>query len=569
VRFRSWAGHEMPVVLPAIAGRVGGTVDIAWLVVAGRLVLAGVFLVSGVAKLADLRGSREAARAFGVPAALAGVVGTALPLAELAVAAMLLPANSARWGALGSLVVLIIFALAIVIALVRGRRPQCNCFGQLHSAPVGWKTLARNLLLAATAGFLLLAGTVSSPSLLAWMGGLTIGEAISLGLAAISLAAAAILGWLLLNLVRQQGRILLRLDHIEGDERRAADAPPAANRSQPVPAVKTNQPAAGLPVGDLAPEFRLADVYGDMVTLSDLRENAKPVMLLFTDPGCGPCASLLPQVADWQQEYASELTIALISRGTVAANRAEADQHQLVRVLLDDGHEVAASYRCLATPSAVVVDTRGAIAAPSAAGADAVQSLLTRTLSARGGAIPAELNLVPAASKDRHGHDPGSHQNGDVSHHRAMVGLSIGTPAPGFALPDSSGRTTALIHFRGHNTLVLFWNPGCGFCRQLLPELKAWEAKPPPTAPRLVLVSTGDAAAAAQMGLASPVLLDPAMDVMTRFAVSGTPIAVLVGPEGQIQSDPAIGGPGVIDQLYARPGASRAGENRMPAPSSS
>ena len=126
----------------------------------------------------------------------------------------------------------------------------------------------------------------------------------------------------------------------------------------------------------------------------------------------------------------------------------------------------------------------------------------------------------------------------------------------------------ALTDFRGHNTLVLFWNPGCGFCQQLLPDLKAWEADRPATAPQLVLVANGDATTNAQMGLASSVLLDPVMDVMTSFGVSGTPIAVLVSPEGKIQSDPAIGGPAVIEQLYARLQASRMREDPMPTPSS-
>jgi peroxiredoxin len=490
--------------------------------------------------------------AFGVPARVAGVVGTALPVVELAVAAMLLPAASARWGVVGSLALLATFSAAIVTALIRGRRPQCHCFGQLHSAPVGWKTLVRNLALAGIAVSVLVAENNASQSLVAWMGGLTIGEAVSLSLAAISLVVAATLGWLLLHLVRQQGRILLRLDQLEGGGWRAEEIPSAE---------MGGREGNGLPAGSPAPEFRLRDVIGDTVSLSALRANDKPVMLVFTDPGCGPCVALLPQVADWQQQHASRLTLALISRGTVAANKAKADQHKLVRVLIDDSNEVAANYRCLGTPSAVVVDNAtGSIAAPAAAGADAIHSLLTRTLSARGGAIPAELNLVPAASRNGHSHDPGSHQNGDVSHRRAVAGLSIGTPAPEFTLPDPSGHAVALTDFRGHNTLVLFWNPSCGFCQQLLPELKVWEAKPPPTAPRLVVVSAGDATAAAQMGLASPVLLDSTMRVMTNFGVSGTPIAVLVSPQGQIQSDPAIGGPGVMEQLYPRPRPSRDGE---------
>jgi uncharacterized membrane protein YphA (DoxX/SURF4 family) len=44
-----------------------------------RLLLACVFLVAGVAKLADLAGSRRAVIDFGVPERLAGVVGVGGP----------------------------------------------------------------------------------------------------------------------------------------------------------------------------------------------------------------------------------------------------------------------------------------------------------------------------------------------------------------------------------------------------------------------------------------------------------------------------------------------------------
>ena len=110
-------------------------------VLLARLVLAVVFLVAGIAKLADLAGSRQALRDFGVPAKLSTPFGVLLPLAELAVAVALLPAASAWWGALGALALLLVFVAGISYALLRGRTPECHCFGQLHSAPVGLPTL--------------------------------------------------------------------------------------------------------------------------------------------------------------------------------------------------------------------------------------------------------------------------------------------------------------------------------------------------------------------------------------------------------------------------------------------
>ena len=91
-------------------------------------------------------------RDFGVPARLATPLGTLLPLAELVVAVALLLPISAWWGGLGALLLLLLFVVGISYNLAQGRQPDCHCFGQLHSAPAGWPTLIRNLVLAAVAG---------------------------------------------------------------------------------------------------------------------------------------------------------------------------------------------------------------------------------------------------------------------------------------------------------------------------------------------------------------------------------------------------------------------------------
>src|SRR5438105_3690976 len=146
-----------------------------------RLILAAVFLVAGFAKLADLAGSRAALRNFGVPAALASPFGVLLPTLELAVAVALLPVASAWWGAIGALVLLLLFVAGISYNLARGRIPDCHCFGQLHSAPAGWSTLIRNLGLAALAGVVVIFGrTTAGLDLGSWLGMLSVAQRIEL-----------------------------------------------------------------------------------------------------------------------------------------------------------------------------------------------------------------------------------------------------------------------------------------------------------------------------------------------------------------------------------------------------
>ena len=135
------------------------------------------------------------------------------------------------------------------------------------------------------------------------------------------------------------------------------------------------------------------------------------------------------------------------------------------------------------------------------------------------------------------------------------VGPKVGDPAPKVRLANLQGETVELEAFRGEETLVLFWNPGCGFCQQMLPDLKEWEENRPEDAPRLLVVSAGTEEANREMGLTSTVVLDQHFAAGQAFGASGTPSAVLVDAEGKVASDLAVGTSAVL-QLA---GASRTG----------
>src|SRR2546421_213973 len=123
-----------------------------------RIILALVFAVGGVTKLADLPGSRRGLEEFGLSRALAVPLGTLLPVLEVAVAAALIPVASAWCGALAALALLVVFTAGVAFTLLSGRRPDGHCFGQLYSAPIGWGTLARNAVMIALAAFVVWQG---------------------------------------------------------------------------------------------------------------------------------------------------------------------------------------------------------------------------------------------------------------------------------------------------------------------------------------------------------------------------------------------------------------------------
>ena len=484
-----------------------------------RLLLALVFVVAGAAKLADPKGSRQAIVDFGVPAVLATPLGILLPLAELAVAVALIPASTAWWGAVGALALLLLFVVGIGNSLAQGRKPDCHCFGQLHSAPAGGKTLARNAALAAVAGFVVWQGyNGAGPSAVGWLSSpsATRIAALVFGLVVLGLLVGA---WsLLLQVVRQNGRLLSRIEVLEG-WRLASGAAPSANGS-----------ATGLPGGTRAPGFELPGLDGERHTLESLLAPGKPVMLVFTDSDCGPCTAMLPEIARWQEDLAETLTISLVSGGEPEENRAKSSEHGLRDVLLEDG-EVSDEYEVHGTPSAVLVRPDGTIGSSIALGEEAIRALVAYARDYAAAHAAAQREAMP----ERSGPEPGE-------------------PAPDLRLADLEGHTVDLEDFRGEKTLVLFWDPGCGFCQQILPDLKQWEESRPEDAPRLLVVSAGAEEASREQGFSSTVVLDQQFAVGRAFGASGTPSAVLVDEEGKVASELALGTPEVLDLTRTRQG---------------
>ena len=85
------------------------------------------------------------------------------------------------------------------------------------------------------------------------------------------------------QLVKQQGRMLLRLDELERNARAAGAA--AEEAAEP----------DGLPLGTDFPAFRFPDLAGKEVALEDLR--GQRVLLVHWNFDCGFCESIAPELA--------------------------------------------------------------------------------------------------------------------------------------------------------------------------------------------------------------------------------------------------------------------------------
>ncbi len=117
-------------------------------VLALRLVVAGVFLAAAIPKVLDPASfATDIDNYRMVPDALIGPMSVGLPLLEAIVGLALLTGVHARGAAIVASGMLVAFATAMVQAIGRGIDLDCGCFGHVVETQVGWLTVGRNVVL--------------------------------------------------------------------------------------------------------------------------------------------------------------------------------------------------------------------------------------------------------------------------------------------------------------------------------------------------------------------------------------------------------------------------------------
>lgn len=325
----------------------------------------------------------------------------------------------------------------------------------------------------------------------------------------------ALLAWLLVHIQAQQRRISSRIDELNGRLwARAATA-----TGEPVETV-TDDPFNAL-AGKTAPSFTLDMLTGGKVTLTSLLAPAKPLLLLFTDPKCGPCYELLPDLGGWQRVYGDQLSFALISTGEPKTNIAMTSEYGIRPVLLQQERELVEAFDLQQAPAAVVIQPNGVVSAGPRYGAQAIRKLVADTLGLVMPEAPVRETLV----------------------------AGIGQASPRLRRPDPDGRAVEIGGPSSTPTLLVFWSPGCSGCQKILPDIKAFESAVERL--RIVLISRGSAGLNQEVGFRSPVVLDDDRSIAQTFGVPGTPAAVLIDGRGIVVTQVARGSDGVRGALQA------------------
>jgi peroxiredoxin len=332
----------------------------------------------------------------------------------------------------------------------------------------------------------------------------------------------------LFQLVRQQGRILIRLDAIDA---RLAEAPATAvvAEAHAPPAAEITEPERGFRVGEILPSFRLRDVTGRTDTLEAHR--GRRVLLVHWSTQCGFCDMIARELSSRQPALAAKgVDLLLVSYGESEANMRMASEYGFdCPILLQKPGETIAAFASLGTPVAYLVDAEGRVAEPLAIGAEQVPELVRRAVGART-PLPGEKSL----SESRLVRD----------------GLPAGTPAPTFTLPDTNGRTVSLESYRGRRVLLVFSDPNCGPCDELAPHLARLHREHRDNNLAIVMVGRGDLAEnqrkVAALGLEFPVVMQEKWKLSMEYGIFATPVGYLIGEDGIIQRDVAMGGGAIL-----------------------
>lgn len=473
-----------------------------------RIILVGIFALAGIAKLYDLQGSRKAVKDFGVPDILAKPLAVLLPVAEVIVAILLIFVQTSWFGAIGAAILLTIFIGGMAYQMAKGNAPDCHCFGAVHSEPVSPKSLIRNTLFIVPAIVLIISGRGQQGLDLFDSANNVSQESpmqIIIGLAVIGLLAAVV--YFLKQISEQQTQIMRRIEILEFT---AHEGTKEVEREDVTP------PTEGLPIGALAPEFALADIGGKQVSLGNLLMPKKATVFFFVSPTCNPCGALLPEIEGWQEKFKEKLDFVFISSGKAKENADKLAGKTFKKILLQKDREVAELYGAKWTPSAILINPDGRIASHITAGDTAIRELFEKV-------------------------ETESAENGQFLIAGTNGSSKIGQEVPTFELNDVSGKLMTPADLQGKQTLIAYWSQGCGFCTRMLDDLRDWDKTKGQDAPNLLVVSSGEAEAHAEMGLNSPVVLDNERKLASELGMSGTPSAVLINENGKVISEVAVG----------------------------
>ncbi len=481
-----------------------------------RLVLFAILAVAGIGKLLDREGAEKAVKAFGIPEPFVKTFAILTPIAELIFASCFLFVGFSWPGAAGALLLMVTFIGGMLIQIVKGEAPDCHCFGQIHSEPVGPKSLIRNILIAILPIVLLLNGREFQ--------GYPLGESdaaiLSNSILAFLVVAAFVTATYVWRLSKENSALKRQLDLLEMLETGAS----IIERDE------AGDPTDSLPIGAPFPDFSLPDTAGKRITFDHLMADPLPKLFLFVGPTCRPCKAMLDEFADWRREFEGRVRMVFVSRGSAAENIERFGAELADGMLLQKNMEFAGQLHIKWTPAALFVGSDGNIASHPAVGDMAIRDLVGKLRS-------EDLTK------------PGYH----IKNSQKRGRIKIGEPIPDFEATDLKGSPISRKTFIGKPTLTFFLSTTCGYCSEVIDQIRKWENSPERNGTNAIIFSEGDVETHKAYGLSTPIVIDDGYRLSGNLGMFSVPSGVLIDENGVIATESALGGPMIWSLIGRKP----------------
>ena len=481
--------------------------------------LALVLIVSGVAKIADLRTAGEAFVSLRLPPVLMRLrAPQALPFAELVLALLMLTTSGpvAVLVAAATWLLFVAYLVVIVRALGFDEPVTCSCFGRLGLGSVDRFTAVRNLLLVALATVGLYDAT-RGRSVLARILDFSGGE--WLWFAGVLTAVA--LTWLVTG------------------PRASSPPAPATRGDEGDDYLRTPIPFASLRTPT-----------DEAVTLRDLARTA-PVMLLLVSPTCGSCTRVIEAARTWQHSVAHLRTV-LVLPTAVRDDGAGLPSHEDFDLLFDPRFDVGRIFEG-STPTAVLLGADGLLAGGPVVGSQAILPFLddvAAELGAVGAAAPADALDAPTTAPSDDAPSDGNGDRGARTNEPAPEDDVALLPTPFALFTDGEGRTVSLRDIGASGPAVLLHvSPGCGSCHRTMDTAPAWEARLRGVAVHFVVPGTGPVSPLLDRGLGAGRVLFDEQRAVARMMGIGTPAMFAVGPTQHLLAGPVSGHDAIVETM--------------------
>ncbi len=304
-----------------------------------RLLLGGVFLASGYAKLGHLPQFYEMAQAYHLlTPGLTQLYAAWLPWLEMLAGAGLIWGLFTRFSAALTAMLLLSFLIAIGKALLAGEVIDCGCFlGGAKPEPVSWGIWFRDVLM------LLGAGLLMTQKDFAW------------SLDGLMRERPAVAAWR-----KPLAAMLVLFGLVTGYMALTSKIP-----EKPKPPPPTAEVPELLTVGTQAPDFTLSDLDGKSHSLARYRTR-KAVLIEFFATWCPHCQHSVPLLKQVQDKYDERLQVLAINAGDPPGEPSTAPafrkQYLLNYPILEKAQPALFNaYHLYAFPTMYLVNSQGVI----------------------------------------------------------------------------------------------------------------------------------------------------------------------------------------------------------------